>query len=463
MQNSNLSSIIPNLNDSWQIFIQKVQEEISSIKTANHNDANRFKELEGYIAKLGEIKKICEKNPAEILNHRLFLLHIDNSLSKKNHFEALSYLKDNGNLDNDSVKMIYDEIMRSPGVVSLNEKYNNLELKLDFAKDQIKPLEDLVSGKKYDQVLIQNLLDKYDFNDEIKKNILFYSIVMMAIKQDEINNSLDDENKKEDKAKLYHDKIIELCNEYQNKKDDYKDLFAKCYSIIQKMDHDEIFMYKEYIDNPREAIKQGFNEVNIYVMSLLKMRKDIEDYIDGISDLEMEVHNLIDEIVFFKEMLDKFDKNIEKVSSLLKEKSENYEEVNDIFFALDPFNRLIMNKSLLINNIDSINSVTKKEFDDENNSSQELFESEELLKRKVYLLSTDNYKLAYVMVNNCVLVLGIDDNSNTKFNSILNRVVRTNLLAIRKQINLILQMDDNYIALQNEIKEDIMAKSDIKM
>ena len=50
MQNSKLTNIIiPNLADSWNLFIQKVKEELRQLKTEHSRENNRCKELSIHI------------------------------------------------------------------------------------------------------------------------------------------------------------------------------------------------------------------------------------------------------------------------------------------------------------------------------------------------------------------------------------------------------------------------------
>lgn len=446
MQNSKLSAIIfPKLANSWNIFIQRVEEELNSIKLNNKSNANMVKELKTYIARIKEIKRKCSLNILEIFNYRVFLPHVDSSVEK--YLKALDVLQERNNLDNDVVKTLYDNIINSPGIVSLSEKYNNLAFKNSFAEAEMKHLEDLIEGKAYNQALIEDLLDKYRLSEDIKKDVLLYAIVMNSVNQKSISNL----NNKNVNNKSFHDSFIKLCYKYDEKKSKISKLLSTCYDIVHKMSSSEISMYKGYAyENDYIVGLDNDRLLKIMAMVLLKQKKDIEDYIESISELETEGCHLNGEIAYFKDLLNNFDRVIEKMQELTNDNQK--EIINNIFYALDPFNRLIPNKDLLsiynkgfkklIQKFNNVSTLTDKEI-------------EALLKKKVNYINTDDYLLSYIEINNNILVLSITNPEDNKFDKWINRLIKRNIIPIKKQIRLIEEMNNDYIELQKEIAEEL--------
>ena len=475
MQNSKLSTIIvPKLNNSWTLFISKVKEELAKMESSNNERANRIIELKERIPKIKEIIDKSKDNIAIILDYRNVFVNIDITL--KSSFDALEFFKSLNNLDNDAAKTLYKKIVESPMVNGLSDEYNSLLLDKDYAKKENKPLEDLVRGKKFDQVLIQKLLDKFELGDEVKKDVLLYSLVSSSVKQSEVKiNKEEALARKQEKARLYRDRIKELCEEYKAIKEKYKDLFAICYNIKNNMTPDEFDTYKGYIGNPSEAMKYGFDSeaiLMVYTMALFKIREDIDQYIEGIGDMDMNTDKLSGEISFFQELIREFKNIANTINELYQEEidEEVDEENNKVFFATDPFKRLIVNKEIISSNKNSINAFIRKV----NSSNNHVIEgikaihmlgvadTEELLGKTIYLLSTTNYKMAYIMVNDCVLVLGIADTSDTKFNNAFNHIIRGGFLAIKDQINMIENGNKDYIELQKGFIKELLSENEMK-
>jgi hypothetical protein len=440
MQNSKLSTIIfPKLAYSWNFFIQRVEEELNSIKLNNKNNANMVKELRTYIAKIKEIKRKCSIDILEIFNYRVFLPHVDSSVEK--YFKALDILKERNNLDNDVVKTLYDNIINSPGIVSLNEKYNNLAFKNSFIEAEVKHLEELIDGKRYNLALIQDLLDKFVLPDEIKKDVLLYGIIMNSQDHQSLNN-------KKSNNKSFHDKFMELCDKYDDKKSKIIELLSNCYDIVRKMSSSEISLYKGYAyDDTIERIEDD-KLSKVMAMMILKQKKDIEDYIESISELETEGVHLNGEIAYFKDLLNNFDKVIDKFQEL------NYDikKERNIFYALDPFNRLIPNKDLLSNFKNNIKELFKKCRNVKISDDKEI---EDLLKKNVNVININNYLLSYIEINNNILLLSITESDDNKPDKWLTRLIKRNIIPLKKQINLIEEMNKDYIELQREINEEL--------
>ena len=238
------------------------------------------------------------------------------------------------------------------------------------------------------------------------------------------------------------------------------------------MSKDAYDMYKGYISNPSEALRYGFDDeamLLIYTMSFFKIKEDIDDYIEGISDLSMDNANLSGEVSFFEELINEFGMIAEKIKGLYEEEEEiEDDETRKVFFALDPFNRLIPNTSIIANNKNSINAFIKKVNNSNNHvidgvnvvHMQGVEEIEELLGKTIYLLSTTNYKMPYIMINDCVLVLAISTSTNTKFNNAFTHIVKGGLLPIRRQMGLIEDRNQDYIDLENDLLKDLLSEKE---
>ena len=467
MQNSNLSSkIFPIIKEDWLSFIKALEKDLQQMMIAYNNDKRRIKDLARLISKLEEITTLSKNNIEEVLNYRELFLYIDNSLESS--FDALNYFKTQGNFDNVAVKAIYERIINSSKIMMINSEYNGLSIKIRFDNERIKKLNELLQGNKVDYGLIKELLKKYRFDNNKKKNILLYTIVMLSIKQNEINNSKEnDENKKMARNNFYRDHFNELVKKYQIIKENNKDLLIGCFKIKEKMNKKEINMYESFSSNPEEAGSYDFDDnamLKIYVLATFKIKKDIENYIDGISDLVMESSDLDDELVFFNEMIGEFENNVCRLKPLITSEEEIIDVAdNNIYFALDIFNRLLIKDLLTDKNINNIRALIQKVDVVENsridgvktNHMLGVSEEEKMLGKNISMLTTSKLRLAYITVNKNILILGGIDN-NDKFDHLIKVIVNKNMFAIKNQISLIEKEDINYIELQNRIIDDIL-------
>lgn len=473
MQNSKLTTkILPSITESWEHFIRLVATELEQLKQTNRKNSSRSKELLNHISKIDDIKRLCETDASKILEHRVFLLYIDPTL--ENSFDALEFFKEQDNLDNDAVRIIYNKIINSPEIVKLNEKYHNLMMKLNFANDQTKPLEELIRGKKLDQNLIIELLDKYNLDDKTKKDVLLYAMVKSAVKQDEVkNNKETTATLREEKAKLYREKIKELCEIYRKIDAGNNSLYDKLFAKIQNMSSEEKAICKAYSGKPSEAKQSGFDDIvmlKVYITALFRLREEIEEYIDSLAEVQMEKTNLKDDIDFLKEEIDEYDNILTEINNLMKDEKqvEDDEEDINVFFAVDAFRRPLIDTDLLENNHKSINAFIEKARYINNNlieginvtSMLGVQEAEELLSRNVYLVSSSNYKLAYIVVNNSIFVIGMAERTDEKFDRSFVRLVKDNRSTLRNQIVYIKEKDKDYIDLQRYIRERYLEKEE---
>lgn len=475
MQNSKLSTIIfPKLGDSWQQFIKKVEEDLNNVALSQENGSKRINFLKDNMPRIKKIIEASKDNVSEILKYRQLFTSLDKDLSS--FFDALEFFKAQDNFDNDAVMVLYKKIVESPTILRLGEEYNSLLYQKEHNSQ--KSLEDLISGKKIDQSLIIKLLDKYDLDEKTKKDVLLYSIVMTSIKQKEIDSSV----RKEKKKKSYEETISELkslCEDFAKAKDEYQDLYNTCYSIKQNMTPNDMDMYKGYTDYSVDtdlANKFGFDNselLKIYALQFIEHRNNIVDYIDSLCDLQMENSKLSDEVEFLRMFIGEFKEIAKRVNRLSKENSIEKEEENEdnrVFFALTAFNTLIVDKNLIVNNRNSLNAFIRKV----NTSKTHQIDGirvvpmigvkdvEELLGKTIFMLKASNYKLAYIMVNNCVLVLDMADANDTKFDSAFRHIIRGGILAIQRQISLIEDMNSDYIDLQKELTKDLLSENEMK-
>ena len=467
MQNSNLSSkIFPIIKDEWSHFIKLVEKDLSQMMVIYNNDKRRLKDLERLINKIKEISNLSKDNIVDILNYKELFMYIDNSLESS--FDALIFFKEKGDFNNIAVKNIYERIVNSPKIIKMNSEYNSFLIKTRFDSDRIKSLSELIHGSKIDYVLIKELLAKYRLSNDKKKNILFYPVVMLSIKQKDIKNNKETvENKKREKQEFYRNSFNELVKLYQKKKEEYKELLIRCFNVRENMKPSDVDMYGSFANNPDESITYNFDDetkFKIYTLAFFKIKKDIENYIDGINDMTMEYGDLDDEIVFFNEMIGEFDNVARMLNSLISNDKEADTIINsNIYFALDIFNQIYIKELLNEKTISNIRALLQKA-DNISNSKIEgvktnhmlgVSEEEKILGKNISMITTSKLKLAYVMVNKNILIIGGCD-TNDRIDQVVRYIVGKNPSIIKKQIELIEQEDLNYIEIQNEIISDIL-------
>ena len=473
MQNSNLSSkIFPSSKESWASFICKVEEDLQNMMITYNNDKRRIKDLDRIINKLEEIRNLSKDSIDEIFNYKELFMYIDNSLESS--FDALNFFKSQDNFDNIAVKAIYERIVNSPKIIKINSEYSSLTIKVQFDKERIKRLTDLIRGAKTDYLLIEELVNKYEYDDNTKKSIMLYPLVMLSIRQNDLKNSKDIVAiRKQEKAKFYQERFNELCAKYAEKKEELKDLLITCFNVREKMNHNELDMYNSFVNNPDEINDYDFSDdiiFKIYTLAFFKIKKDIENFIDGISDLDMDETNLDDELVFFGEIINEFTDIANKLNELSNnEIIENNELDNNVFFALDAFNRLIIKDDLLMEkNRSNIKALLQK-ISNINNSKIEgvktnhmlgMVEEENLLGKNISMLTTSKVRLAYIMVGKNILIINGDNHEIDKFDKVIKQAINKNIVPIKRQISLIEENNLDYIELQSKIVRAIMEEAE---
>ena len=469
MQNSNLSSkIFPIIKDDWSNFIKMAMQDLEQMMSTYNNDKRKLKDLSRINNKKMEIINLCKDNIEEIINYKELFMYIDNSLESS--FDALNFFKEQGNFDNTAVKTIYNKIINSARIMEITSDYNRLQVKVGLDGERIKKLGELIRGGKIDYGFIMALLEKYKFDNNAKKNVLFYATVMLSFRQNEIKNKKEiQESRKEEKRNFYQERFNELVNKYHETKEKYKDLISRCYNVRSKMKQSDIDMCQGFINNPEDAIKAGFDNENmfkVYTLAFFKLKKDIENYIEGIRDLLMDDKDLDDELVFFNEMIGEFDNNANSLTKYFKNDKETDDEINsNVYFALDAFNRVLISELLNERNISSVEALLRK-VDNVDNSRIEgvktyhmlgVSDEEKKLGRNISMLATSKLKLAYVMVNKNVLIIGGTDN-NGKLDRVIRSIINKNNYVIQNQIALIENENLDYIELQNRIISNILGE-----
>ncbi len=481
MQNSNLSStIFPIIKDSWAIFIKRVEKEYKSILSNLDKDKTRIKNLARHTRKLEEALAKCKDNIEEILNYREIFVYIDKSLESS--FDALNYFKEQDNFDNSAVRSIFEKIITSPEIIKVNSEYRRLSMQVQLATDRIKNLAELISGSKINYNLIKELLDKYQFDDNTKKNILFYPVVMLSIKQNEVRKE-SSEQKLEAKKKFYRERFNELTNKYHEKKEQINELLVRCYKATGNMSPGELSMYTSYINKPEEAIELNFSDekmFKLYSLSFFKLKADIEKYRDGIKELLNELDNdsakdLDFEISYFSELINEFYGLIDKLNSFsIPEREEEIEldtddfSISNVFFALDPFNRVIIDELLTEKNMSNLRALLQKINDVTNsriegvktNPVQGVKFAEDLINEKISMITTSKLKLAYIVVNKKVLILCGTD-GNERIEGLVNALAKDASFTIRKQIELLKKenIDFDYLERQQKVIDRIMGET----
>ena len=459
MQNSNLSSkIFPIIRADWVDFIKLVEKELEQLMNSYNHDKRKLKDLERLMNKIKEITEISKDNVEEILNYRDLFMYIDNSLESS--FNALKFFKEKDNFDNVAVKEIFERIIHSQEIIVKGSEYNSLRIKVRFCGDRIKVLNDLIRGSKVDFSLIKELCDKYKIDEGKRKNILFYPVVMLAIKQKDLKATK--EEKENEKKEFYQKRFNELSEKYHNMKDEYKELRNLCFNVREKMTRRELDMYSPYENKPSESNGNNNSDetkFKIWTLAFFKIKKDIEDYIAGISDLIKDCSDLDDELAYFNVLIDDFQSIADYLIGLIPNNKEmDSENENSIYFALDSFNRVIIDEIVNDRNLSSIKALIEKIVNVSNSKIEGVktnhmlgVENEEkLLGKNISMITTSKVKLAYVMVGKSILIIAGCDVTD-RIDIAVRLAVKKNLFAIKKQISEIEQEDADYIELQNEI------------
>ena len=460
MQNSKLSKkILPELSKSWRLFIQKVESELRSLKATNTKNSNRVKELEIHLQKLEEMKKVCSADVRKIYNYRAFLSYFNTGL--KRYLDGLDLLEERDNLDNDAVGQLYNDIINNPVIVSLNKEYNKLLPGIKTDESLIKQYEELVNGEKLDQKLIQKLLDKFELDEKIKKDILLYSFVISVAK--------DKTESKEDKIAKTINKAEELIKLYNDKTNEYQDLLFKCYDIYKQMSEEEIVAYDSLATNLDQLSLDAFNNLTllkIYVMAIFKIKSKIDGLIETMKDLMMDKVSLNKENKCLEELINRYIGIMSEIDKLMLKYVENYDK--DFFLALNVFKMPFAGERILLNNRELFekyipmicdNSILL-DLDVEIKSMDDVDTIEDYWGKRIYLLKTIDFKLPYVMVGNKVLVLGMASINDSDYDDEFVYKMKRNIKCILDQIKCIEENDKNYLGIQMELINSIFGSKE---
>ena len=455
MQNTNLSKILPLLVNDWSLFINHVSKNMEELMLTYNNNKRRIRDLERIIIKINDVISLSKNKYEDILDYKDLFMYVDNSLEFS--FDALNFLKKQNNLDNPAVKSIYERIVNSPKIMEITSEYHSLSIKVQFDKEKIKKLQALSRGTNIDFHLIKELISKSEFNDKTKKNILFYPVVMLSIKQK------DKEKKSVDKTaneKKYHDDVLMIHKDFQQQKEKYKDLIIKCFNIREKLSVEEIEMYRNSFNSFNSI--EGFDDelkIKICTLYFFKVKRELEKFINGISDYYIDEVSFDDEISYYNEKMREWNEVADYLKKILDSQKKENGQYN-VFFALDAFNRLIIDERLLSK--ENLNSVSTSSLNKESNEDifHNFVECSDLLKNKIMYLETDKVKLVYLIINDNILILSgtnqlVDD---IKFDTMMNLTIYKNIIPIKKQIKLLEEKDINYLDIQNQIIETIINK-----
>ncbi len=461
MQNSKLSSqILPEISESWHLFIQKVESELRSLNATNNKNNNRIKELEIHLPKLDEMKKVCALNVKEIFSYRTFLSYFN--LGLKRYLDGLDFLKENNNLDNDAVGQLYNDIINHPVITQLKDEYNNLPQTIKKTDELIKQYEGLISGEVIDQSLIQELLDKFELDDKTKKDVLLYSLVIKAVKE---NEKIENKEAKEAKIIKSTNKAEELIKIYEEKNNEYKKLLSNCANIFGKMSVEEITKYESEVSNFDQISLDNYDKstlLKIYVIAFSQIKTKIDSLIETVKDLMMDKVNLNKENKNLEELINKYDLMINKLSGQMP----NIDEVDydkDFFLALDLFYRPLADRRLL-----SFNRAALKEYIPILASRTYLHDTrgeirhmsgvdniEDAINKRIDILITRDFKLSYAMVGDKVLILGMSNTDDFNYENRFKQAMRRNMGIVCNQIDCIEVKDKNYLKLQMELIDRI--------
>ena len=481
MENSNLSSkILPIIKNDWTSFIDILQKELLNMNNILNEDLRRIKELDKLINKLKEIINVSKDNPELILEYQELFTYVDSSLASS--FEALRFFKENDNFDNSAVSVIYNRIINSLNIVEKIDEHRNLTIKTQFLRERMKRIQSLLRGNIIDFDLINELVDKLKVTDEVKKNIIAYPFIMLAVRQKEITDKKDntvslDKTRQEEQIKKNKERFDEICQKYHDMKEKYKNLLLLCFEVRKDLSLDEVKMYSNYINDSMELLTESFDKdaiSKIVVLNLFKVKKDVENIIAGIQDMVTDNSiDLKDELDYLDEMIKEFNETIQTVLKFDYDKNgDKVHEKNILktFFALDAFNRLLIDKDLLIDNQSSVialiekiaGSVNAKIEGARTNHMLGVSDLEKLLEKNISMITSSKIMLAYIVVDDSVLIISGTLAGSDKFNHEIISTVKRNIVSIRRQIELIKHNDLDYVELQNSILKTIIQDDDEK-
>ena len=447
MQETNLSSkIIPSLREDWQGFIDIIQNDYRKLINQLTKDKQRIRDLERVINKINEITNASKNNITNILKYRDLFMYVDKKLASS--FDALEFFQKQDNLDNVAVKAIYNRIINSLEIIKLTSEYNSLTIKVEFNKERIKKLSGLINGNKIDYPLINELIHKYNFDDNKKKNILLYPVIMLSTKAKE------DKKLPSNQKEKIKEKFKELCQEYYHKKEEFNNLLVNSFYMKEKMSVQELDTYTSFIKKLDDMKKYELNDeekYKVYVLSFFKCKKDIEKVIDGISDL-LEDEDVEDDLLCLEELVNDFTEIVNKIQAFTLNKSEEKKDNKGVYFALDAFNRLIINQDILVDNAKVYESILDSNIHPYHMPG--VSDLENVIKKSIMVFNINDINTVFIQVNNSILIIYASKVSIDNFERNVRHVVAKNIVPIKKQIELIINNDIDYIELEKRIVGD---------
>ena len=447
MQETNLSSkIIPSLREDWQVFIEKVQNDYKKLINQLTRDKQRIRDLERVINKINEITNASKDNVTNILKYRDLFMYVDKKLASS--FDALEFFQKQDNLDNVAVKAIYNRIINSLEIIKLTSEYNSLTIKVEFNKERIKKLSGLINGNKIDYPLINELMHKYNFDENRKKSILLYPVIMLSTKARE------DKKLPSNQKDIFKERFKELCQEYYHKKEEFNDLLVNSFYMKEKMSVQELDTYTSFIKKLDDMNKYELNDeekYKVYILSFFKLKKNIEKVIDGISDL-LEDEDVEDDLLCLEELINDFSETGNIIKAFTHNKKEDVIDNKGVYYALDAFNRLIIGKDIL-----EINGSVYENILESNIRPYHMpgvSDLETVIKKSIMVFNANDVNTVFIQVNNSILIIYASKVSSDNFERNVRQIMARNIVPIKKQIELIINNDIDYIELEKEVLGD---------
>ena len=481
----NFEAGIPIMEKHWNDFIELVKKDLDSV----YNEL-RTNNLE--IKRLERINKIINYEKSDInylLLHKESILAFDNALKQK--IDILKAFQEIDNLSNAVAIRTYNEISNSPKIknlLALLEELTNRQKELQNLRDK---LTDIIYGANYDISFINQLCDKYKLDLELHRDIILHLLVTTLPleepirKEDKIKvEKVQKVNKEEQKTMVsYKEDFDKYKKQYEDRKEQLKELLAKYYSILNKMSKRELQSYQLfiYLDSKEDEVNENYEDVisKTRAMHLFKLKKTIEENIQEIATTDYSDKEKID---LLKEDIEKFNVLADKLkdidSQIVKiEKEKEVLEDAKIFFLTNsnaepiiPFN---LKEPGFSKNLMTIFRKSQEGFIQQKKGnvmplkiSDKKFKEE--CGKTVFAVRNSKAIASYIKLN---LDAEMENNSAVFFltasylkpNTILedtNKVIKENRAQIIRQIRAIEKKDPQQLGIQAVVRNEIMKKNE---
>lgn len=479
MANSKLERDLPFIEDNWKVFISLVKDEI----TSEYDSLQEFELQYKKYSRLDKIVHYSENNIGFILEQKEFFIELDESLESK--FNILEAFKRRNNLDNDIALSTYKSIVEKGTVKKALAKLSDTKANIDYTKDYINRLKDLVNGEVYNFDLITELTSKYDLDSQAKNAILIYPVIKSARLNVKAINKEEELGLEEKQSYRY---LFDIQKERYNKLiSERKELLDKYYNIISGMSPLVSTTYRGFIklseteldEIPDEYFGKDYPECKstISAMQVFDTKSEIESLIENIVTND---YTNAEDIEFLNEYIDTFDNELKKLE-LLDEKVVIIDKTNDInlddkkvFFLTDEEGKPFISedttndhsKSLvnLINKGDQGLTARKKGSNVKHLLGKKIEEIERKLDKTVFMLINGQIIVSYVKVNlenkeenneGIVIITSCGVHPNTIVENTAD-VINKNLDWVVTQIASIEALDKKQMKLQESVRKSIM-------